>query len=502
MKPLIRTVSGMLFGAWAVLALAGDLAAQTHPATPWASVQAGVSPATAGTGGWHAKGASRTTAAAQPTQPTPWPAAPQPMSAWPTDGVRVAQQNPAAGRSGPPAPPNGPDTGLDEYPDLSSGAPPAQSAPQPMVQAPADATMMPGTGYPPEAPVASNGYPYEVAPGYPGGSVMAGTSFDGMCDPYGACGPYGDPCGNPCQWAPGAFWGHHPPIGWLRDLSLFAGAHGFKGPVDGGQNGNFGIHEGVNWSSPLGDPWGVGFQIGFQAVHSNFQGYSLRLQDLNPLEMPAGGVETQTIVVPKGDRDQTFFTAGLYRRAPMGGLQWGIAFDMMHDSYYYTADVKQMRAELSAVWPGWREIGFWGAFGVGSERVTETFTYRVVGGGDQSVDMDFTLEPTDQFNFFYRQYFQTGGEGRMWAGFTGNSDFVFGGDVWLPLATHWAIETSANVLIPRETGEARQREQAWSVMTQVVWYPGRTARASRGYPFRPVFGVADNSVFLVDRQAN
>ena len=49
-------------------------------------------------------------------------------------------------------------------------------------------------------------------------------------------------------------------------------ADAFKGPLDRGTNGNFGLHEGLNYARPLGDPWGCGFQIGANAVQSDFSG--------------------------------------------------------------------------------------------------------------------------------------------------------------------------------------------------------------------------------------
>lgn len=492
MRFLVRAIGGVLVGGWAMLALAGECWAQASPQGPWVNAPGTVSAPQSTAGGWKAKRTGAAATATQATEPMLWPAPVQRTATAAGSIPRLAQQTPPAAPSAPeqiprpaaPEAPAAPHSGLDAFDDLNPGQPAMQPMPQ-------DDPMQPGM-----AP----GYGYGPMPGYPGGSAMQGTCFDECGDACTACGGQ---CAGAC-WGPGAYWGRPLFYGLLRDLSLFGGVHGFKGPVDGGQNGNFGIHEGLNWSSPLGDPWGCGFQVGFQAVHSNFQGYSRRIEvgDI-PLDVPPRGVQTASFILPDGDRDQVFLTAGLFRRATMGGIQWGLAFDLMHDAYYYTADLKQIRGEISAVWPGWREIGFWGAFSVGNERIQETFTFRYQGiPVDVPVNLDYTLEPTDQFNFFYRQYFRNGGEGRLWLGFTSNTDFLFGGDLWIPLSTHFAVENSFNVLVPKETGEAKQREQSWSVMMQLVWYPGRTARASRNNPFRPVLGVADNSVFMVDKRSN
>jgi len=281
----------------------------------------------------------------------------------------------------------------------------------------------------------------------------------GECSGY--CGVGCGPCGLP--WLG---WGGHG--GWLRNFSIFAGVHGFKGPFDLGQNGNFGLHEGVNFGSPLGGPCGVGYQVGFQAVHSNFSG--------------AG-------TGPGSDRNQIFFTTGIFRRALCGGLQWGVAFDLLHDSYYASAEMKQIRAELALVRAGCREIGFWGAFGVGDDNFT------------LHEQMTLALEPTDLYAFFYRRYFSGGGQGRVWTGLTGEGDAIFGADCTVPLGTSWALQTNFNYLIPEEGSAAGgQQEESWGVMIQLVWYPGRPARCVFQNPYHPLFNVADNSVFMLDRR--
>jgi len=278
-----------------------------------------------------------------------------------------------------------------------------------------------------------------------------GTSGCGDCGECGGCGEGG--------------YSRHGWLasGWLRNLSLFAGVQGFKGPVDLGVNGNFGFHEGLNFGAPLGGSTRIGYQIGVQAVQSNLSGSALE---------------------PNGSRDQTFLTAGLFRRAPCGGLQWAAAFDLMHESYYYgTVDLKQVRVEAAFVRPGIREIGFWGAFGTGDDALED---------GDY-------LESISLYAFFYRRYFCGGGEGRLWSGFTGRGDGLLGGDLRLPLGGSWALENNFNYLLPKQgRGGLGYREESWGVMIQLVWYPGRSARCLRDDPFNPLLNVADNSLFMVD----
>ena len=290
------------------------------------------------------------------------------------------------------------------------------------------------------------------------------------------CGPG---CGVPGYPYYGPGWGPHCALErwwhcsswWITKLSFFAGVHGFKGPADQGRNGNFGFHEGLNWGAPLGGPFGLGYQLGFQAAHSNFSG------------------DQASSLVRTSDRDQIFFTGGIFRRAVCGGMQWGVAFDLLHDVYYGTADLKQIRTESAWVFSGCREIGFWGNFGVGDDAFTFDLEQRLTQ----------PMGPADTYSVFYRRHFSGGGQGRFWAGLTGEGDALLGADCTVPLGTSWALENNFAYLIPEEgRGDGGQQEETWSVSIQLVWYPGRQARCVLSEPFHPLFGVADNSHFLLD----
>ncbi len=286
---------------------------------------------------------------------------------------------------------------------------------------------------------------------------------------YGACGTSAcgvhDDCGS---YTVGPLWwvGHPQFRGLLRDLSVFAGVHGFKGPLDQGRNGNFGFHEGVNFGAPLGGPWGFGYQLGLAAVHSNFTG--------------AGDND-----LAGQDRNQIFFTGGIFRRQCVG-WNWGAVFDYLSDSYYTNVDLKQIRSETSWRFPTGGELGYWGAYGVGNDRV-----------------IDGQLDPTDLFAFYYRRHFQRGGDGRIWAGFSGHGDGLVGADIRVPIGHGWALENSINYLAPKSprSDEGSQRE-SWGVNIQLVWYLGQPAQCALKSPFRPLFGVADNGSFMADFARN
>lgn len=297
----------------------------------------------------------------------------------------------------------------------------------------------------------------------------------GDCGGCGAC--YDDGCGCGGGYGAGSYWGA-PPTWWMRDLSLFAGVHGFKGPPDQGRNGNFGLQEGVNFGTALSGHLAVGFQVGMAAVQSNFSG--------DQVDQPSA-TDNQP-EVRRGDRNQIFFTTGLFRRAVCGGLQWGVAFDLLCDAYYDRTDLSQLRTEIGYVLPGGRrEFGYFGACGTGSGDFSLLDGSRLI------------LDPTDMFALYYRRYFDEGGEGRFWAGFSGRGDAMLGADVRVPIGRSWALENQVNYLIPKQArGAEGQPQESWGLTIQLVWYPGRPARCVDRSPFRPLFTVADNTTFMSD----
>lgn len=297
----------------------------------------------------------------------------------------------------------------------------------------------------------------------PGGCATCGGLI-------GACGC--DPCGMPacddcCDYGWELFDGRCGRV--LRGLSVFVGGDAFKGPPDRGTNGNFGLNEGLNLAGPLGDPWNFGYQVGANFVQSNFSGTP---------ETDFGNYRVQP-----ADRHQTFLTAAIFRRALCGGLQGGVAFDYLRDDYYEQADLRQIRSETGWVIDDRYEIGYYGAYGVGSARA-----------------WDGQLDPTDMFLLYVRRNFENGGDGRIWGGTTGNGDALLGAEIWVPLGKGFAIENRINYLIPKVNhGESAQPHESWGLTIQLVWYPGKMALCQHQNPYRAMFNVADNSLFMVDR---
>jgi hypothetical protein len=292
-------------------------------------------------------------------------------------------------------------------------------------------------------------------------------------DPYADSRPewqsWDDQCDGTCQELEAWNAQQQGTLGWwLRDLSVYGGVDGFKGPFDLGHNGNFGFHEGANFGAPLGF-WDWGWQLGFTAVHTNLSGDSA-------LEARSSG------------RNQFFLTGGIFHRVPDWGFQWGVTYDWLHDEYYARADLKQIRSDTSFLLPGGtREIGYFGAYGTGGTSyvlLTRQLKYYIF------------MDTTDIFAFYYRRYFSGGGDGRLWLGFSGNGDGLLGGEIRVPMGRSWALENRMNYLIPKH-GRGPEGE-SWGVTIQLVWYPGQPARCVRYHPYRPMLNVADNTLFMTD----
>lgn len=311
----------------------------------------------------------------------------------------------------------------------------------------------------------------------------------------GGCGGgCGDACGSACGSACGDGCGSScgncgvcvrccsitfPCPSW-ENFSLFAGVHGFKGPLNLGQDGSFGFNEGFNWGMPLlfFPQTGLGMQFGAQGVHSNYSG----------------------AVFTPDERNQLFLTGGIFRRVDCG-LQAGIVIDHLHDEWYYELDITQVRGELSWVFDNCNELGFW--FANSTKSADSQYVLMSdprLSNNDQRRTQTGTISvtPTDLYAGFYRRHFaQCNATGRAYAGFSGNSDVIVGADVNLPLSDCWTLSTGFTYLIPEE-GESTTgfADENWNLGINLVWHPCGTARSTSYY--RPLLPVADNGNFMLD----
>lgn len=304
--------------------------------------------------------------------------------------------------------------------------------------------------------------PYGVMP-QSGPMADCNACGPGGCGLFGcpSCPPQGKPC---CICIP---------CPTLETLELHAGVHGFTGPANRGGTSSFGFHEGFNWGTPL-YLLGIAGQIGVSGTHSNFDGSS----------------------ITENDRNQMFVTAGLYRRVDCG-LQMGVVMDYLHDEWDYAVDLVQLRGEISYRLNECNEFGFWFTQGMNDD--SDVARQTIPGTAGQTfVDREVNFEITDLYAFFFRRQFRCGGEGRIYGGFTGESQGLVGGDLRIQLNQKWALEnTFTYVTSGGDENVPDYQEDSWNVAIQMVWTPFAGRRGSCvPHPCRALLPVAHNGNFI------
>lgn len=287
-------------------------------------------------------------------------------------------------------------------------------------------------------------------------SCGGGCCGDGCCDPCGAA----NCCLIPC-------------LGMPHNFLLYGGIQGFKGPANRGSDSSFGFNEAVNWGGPLSllgnDGAGIGGQLGVRGVHSNLSG--------------ATGLTFD-------DRNQLFVTGGLFRRVDCG-LQFGAVIDYLREDWDFGLDLAQVRGEVSWVTMSQSEFGF---------RYHGPVTTDTAEAPPAVAGVDW--ESTELFALFVRQKVAPiGAECHLYAGFSGDSEGLLGGEVLLPLADHIAMFTDFAYLVPEQGGAAApfpgSLQESWNLSLGMVLYPDAGFLNPANY-YRPLFNVANNGTFMFD----
>lgn len=315
-------------------------------------------------------------------------------------------------------------------------------------------------------------------------AMTGGNSSSGIVygDPFSS--PLGDECSG-CD-SPGCMGG--PSCGaamceggctndcgrgylWIDTFSISVGAHGFTNMVNRGDSSSFGFREGFNWGSPwVFTPLGMNTQLGFAATQSSFN-----------------GSDSTT-----NHRAQYFVTAGFYKRN-VCGWQGGFVVDYLHDDWYATIDLAQLRGELSHIAANGSSVGVLFATSVSSDDTTAVIRSQTIAESWDSHDV---------FAAFYKVQSNRHrlGQWRVFAGFTGDSDGIIGSDFKVPLGGTWSLEPEFTYLVPDEaTGAGGHQQESWNVAMNLVWYPAR-ARGTLNYGLLPLFDVAGNGTMITRRR--
>jgi hypothetical protein len=320
-------------------------------------------------------------------------------------------------------------------------------------------------------PMSPEGLPIPAESYYDeGGQFIPGDATN--CNPN-CCGPN---CSGrwggwgTCFYVPICLFLPRPP---MDGLEFFGGVQGFTGPANRGGSGSFGFHEGFNWGLPICGC--LAGQFGANWTQSNFDGNYLT----------------------PDTRNQRFVTAGLFRRMDWG-FQGGVVVDYLHDAWDYSADLSQLRGELSWLWCERNEIGFWFTHGLNDANNLVVRQPINTGNGLRFASSPATLEVNDLYAFFFRRQFVSYGQGRLFGGFTGHSQGLVGGDATLPLNANWNLRSSFIYVTPGgddTASDPRFARESWNVSISLVWTPCPRQACGQNY-LRPLFNVADNGSFL------
>ncbi len=272
-------------------------------------------------------------------------------------------------------------------------------------------------------------------------------------------------------------------VNWCR-FQFFAGVQGFTGPMSYANtnaasptsrsgSSSFGFYEGVNEGRSLKRwlGWDMAAQLGFRATQSNLTGSEFS----------------------NSDRNQIFVTGGLFRRVDYG-LQYGGVLDYLNDDWWFDGNLTQIRGELSWKTEGCHTFGFQYMAGLGDD--SSTTSVRSAAGPIIHSTIDF--EPIDQYRLFYRRLLAGSGDWSAFGGWTEHSDTIVGASMHMPLRQNLVLATGSTYLIPNEGSNSfGNREEGWNISMGLVYRPGGPAGCGRYC--RPLFDVADNGTFMVQR---
>ncbi len=270
---------------------------------------------------------------------------------------------------------------------------------------------------------------------------------------------------------------------WKR-FDFFCGSQGFKGPA------NFASINANNPDQRIGSS-SFGFFQGFNEGRSlkHLLGFDISSQfGLRATQSNISGADFST-----ARRHQIFLTAGLFRRVDYG-LQLGLAVDYLNDDWYYQVDLAQLRGEISWNTGGVITYGFQYMVGVDDD-VSDTVVRDLSGNIVRSTDF---FEATDQYRFMLKRKINRCGSYTGFVGWTDDDDGLVGSLLEMPLNHCLLMNSGATYLIPEQgRNSGGNQHESWNISLGLTWRPGGI---SYGRLNRPMFDVADNGTFIVNRR--
>jgi len=258
-------------------------------------------------------------------------------------------------------------------------------------------------------------------------------------------------------------------MGLFDNITLFAETTAFKTELDNGV-GRFGAAEGLNWSSPVTPQGTVTAQFGLRAVQGD--------------------------CFSRPSRQQTFMTAGIYKRCDFSSIQGGIAFDWLDDrSRLGAVDVRQMRCELSVRTLRDLEYGFMGGFDVFRDRPTTWQIDRLAR--DRGLGLFGAVDVQDYYLLFVRKHLCMGGQVEFRCGGTERGDFLLSVLGEAAISDRLAVNGGVAMLAPSAgRSSVGSFQESWTVSLGIVLYFRGGAMSRPANLHRPMFDVAGNNSFF------
>ena len=259
----------------------------------------------------------------------------------------------------------------------------------------------------------------------------------------------------------------------LDTLTLFGGLEGSKQPQDFGVNANFGSRWAANWGIPLVAEYGIGAQIGTSINYTD------------------NAVQVFERVGASTHRTQNFSTVGIFQRTDT--WRWGIAYDLLYESYYDQFTVGQWRGRAGYATSELNEFGVW-------------FTVPQQSSAGNFLNVPVQLSPMSQGSCYWQHQFLAGSRVMSWAGVAeGHAQanyalgdlkrtgpqFVFGAEIDIPLNAYFSIYGQANFIGPADTGTVDS-------FLGVTYYPGGRAFPASRSRFAPFQALANSTMFALD----
>ena len=191
-------------------------------------------------------------------------------------------------------------------------------------------------------------------------------------------------------------------------------------------------------------------------------------------------------------RLQYFTTVGLFERTDFG-LNVGLAYDFLYESYYDHFYLGQWRGQAGYAVNDCNELGAW-------------FTVRDHGDSGTFLGTPVHLKPLNQLNFYWQHIWPLHAQTTLWMGLaeghgevvfvfpenvTRDTVFVYGAQIDVPLNDWISIFGAANFLTPADTGTV-------DAYLGFEFYPGGGAKEARQRRFSPFLPLANNPTFAVD----